>query len=258
MTKNTMTNIIAAILASAAIYAQADNKKDTAPVVTPPPAKETPAPPVKETPAPPAKEIPATPAPSDEVITPPESQQSVGAPNEEQPTEQPLQPGEQVGTQPGEQVGAQQETLTDSQIAAVVIAANNADIECGKLAVQKARNPAVKRFAEHMINDHTALNQNATQLAAKLQITPVDSEASLSIKQTSADNLSMLNSLPKRKFDTAYINDEINLHQSVLDSLDNTLIPSAQNPELKNMLVQARPTIEEHLKEAKSFLPIEK
>jgi putative membrane protein len=47
-----------------------------------------------------------------------------------------------------------------------------------------------------------------------------------------------------------YIDNEVVYHQSVLDALDKTLVPNAQNAELKNMLVTTRPAFEAHLKMA--------
>ena len=40
-------------------------------------------------------------------------------------------------------------------------------------------------------------------------------------------------------------------HQTVLDALDKTLIPSAKNAELKGLLSQVRPNIAAHLDHAK-------
>ena len=42
-------------------------------------------------------------------------------------------------------------------------------------------------------------------------------------------------------------------HQSVLDALDKTLIPSAQNAELKDLLVKTRPAFVDHLNHAKKL-----
>jgi putative membrane protein len=39
----------------------------------------------------------------------------------------------------------------------------------------------------------------------------------------------------------------------VLDAVDHTLIPSAQNPELKALLVKVRPAFEAHLEMAKQL-----
>ncbi|KLU26442.1 membrane protein [Caballeronia mineralivorans PML1(12)] len=49
----------------------------------------------------------------------------------------------------------------------------------------------------------------------------------------------------------AAVDHEVAYHQSVLDALDKTLIPSAQNEELKALLVKVRPAFVAHLERAK-------
>ncbi len=50
---------------------------------------------------------------------------------------------------------------TDPQIAAIVVAANQADIDAGRLAGSKTQSKDVKAFAERMVADHTSVNQAA-------------------------------------------------------------------------------------------------
>jgi putative membrane protein len=52
-------------------------------------------------------------------------------------------------------------------------------------------------------------------------------------------------------FDKAYVDHEVVYHQQVIDAIDKTLIPSAQNAELKALLVKVRPAFIAHLDHAK-------
>ena len=142
---------------------------------------------------------------------------------------------------------------SDAEIAATVTAANDTDIENAKLALEKSANADVKQFANEMVAAHTQLNQQGSALLAKLNVTPIDNPTSTSIKTGGESSRATLKGLSGADFDKAYVNAEVDLHQSVLDQLDNTLIPSAQNAELKSMLEQARPTISAHLDHAKSL-----
>jgi putative membrane protein len=67
---------------------------------------------------------------------------------------------------------------TDPQIAAIVVTANQVDIDAGKLAKSKAQSPQVKEFAQRMITDHSAVNKSATELVQKLHVTPETSPTS--------------------------------------------------------------------------------
>jgi putative membrane protein len=63
---------------------------------------------------------------------------------------------------------AQSAGPTDPQIAAIVVTANQVDMDAGKLAVKRAHDKEVKAFAQQMITDHTGVNKQATQLVTKL------------------------------------------------------------------------------------------
>lgn len=148
---------------------------------------------------------------------------------------------------------AQSPAPTDPQIAAIVVTANQVDIDAGKLAKSKAQSPEVKEFAQRMITDHSAVNKSATELVQKLHVTPEPSATSASLKQGGAENLAKLKTLSGAAFDEAYIDHEVAYHEAVLNALDKTLIPSAQNAELKALLVKVRPAFVAHLDMAKQL-----
>ena len=140
---------------------------------------------------------------------------------------------------------------TDPQIAAIVVTANQVDIDAGKLAQSTSKNADVKTFADQMIADHTAVNKSATDLVTKLKVTPEENDTSKSLKKGGDDNLKNLKTLKGADFDRAYIDHEVTYHQDVINALDNTLIPNAKNKELKDLLVSVRPSFEAHLAHAK-------
>lgn len=139
---------------------------------------------------------------------------------------------------------------SDAQIASIVVTANTVDIDAGKLAKSKAKNAEVKKFAAQMVTDHTSVNKSAVDLATKLKVTPEDNDTSRSLKKGGDDNLAKLKTLKGNAFDKAYVDHEVAYHQAVLDALDKTLIPSAQNAELKALLVKVRPAFVAHLEHA--------
>ena len=142
---------------------------------------------------------------------------------------------------------------TDPQIAAIVVTANQVDIDAGKLAKSKSQSQDVKEFAQRMITDHGAVNKAATELVQKLHVTPEPNPTSESLQKGGDDNLAKLKTLSGAAFDKAYIDHEIAYHEAVLSALDKTLIPSAQNAELKALLVKTRPAFEAHLDMAKQL-----
>lgn len=148
-------------------------------------------------------------------------------------------------------IGVSAQGVNDAQIASIVVTANKVDIDAGKLAASRSMSDEVKAFARLMITDHTGVNKSATDLAAKLKVTPQDNATSQSLKADGEKNLAHLRTLKGAAFDKAYIDHEVAYHQQVIDALDKTLIPGASNEELKALLVKVRPAFVAHLEHAK-------
>lgn len=139
----------------------------------------------------------------------------------------------------------------DAQIAAIVVTANQVDIDAGRLAESRAGNKDVKAFGKMMVTDHTGVNKSATDLVTRLHVKPEDNPTAESLKKGGRENLAHLRTLTGPAFDKAYIAHEVAYHQQVIDAMDKTLIPSAQNAELKALLVKVRPAFVAHLEHAK-------
>jgi putative membrane protein len=147
--------------------------------------------------------------------------------------------------------GAFAQAPNDAQIAHIVVTANQVDIDAGKLAEKKGSTADVKAFGKQMVTDHSGVNKQATALATKLGVTPEDNPTSQSLKKGGDENLANLKKLKGKAFDKAYVDHEVAYHQAVLDAIDKTLVPSAQNAELKGLIEKVRPAFVAHLEHAK-------
>jgi putative membrane protein len=140
---------------------------------------------------------------------------------------------------------------SDAQIAAIVVTANQVDIDAGELAKAKAKDKDVRAFAQQMVTDHSGVNRQAKALVAKLGVTPEANDTSRALAGGGNENVAALRRLDGAAFDRAYVVHEVAYHQQVLDAIDSTLIPGAQNAELKALLVKVRPAFVAHLEHAK-------
>jgi putative membrane protein len=140
--------------------------------------------------------------------------------------------------------------INDAQIAAIVVTANQVDVDAGKLAAEWATHPEVKKFATTMVNDHSNVNKAAVDLVTKLGVTPEDNATAQSLKAGGEKNVAALKGLKGAEFDKAYIDHEIAYHKAVLEAVDKVLIPGASNADLKAMLVKVRPAFVAHLEHA--------
>ncbi len=141
--------------------------------------------------------------------------------------------------------------LNDAEIASIAVTANQIDVDYGNIALKKAKNADAKKFAQTMVNDHTAIIKKAVELAQKLGVTPQDNPTTQSLLAGAEKIKADLNSKNGKEFDKAYIDNEVAYHDAVISTIKNVIIPQTQNQELKDLLQSAVPLFEHHLEMAK-------
>ncbi len=125
---------------------------------------------------------------------------------------------------------------TDPQIAHIAYTAGSLDVTAAKQALMKSKNKDVIAFANQMVKDHEAVNKQALDLCKKLGVTPMDNDTSKALTKAADDKRAELEKLSGADFDKAYVANEVAYHKTVNGALETTLIPSAQNGELKSLL----------------------
>jgi putative membrane protein len=143
--------------------------------------------------------------------------------------------------------------LSDANIFALLDHANQADSAAGYVAESKGTHRLVRQYARRMMADHHRLRLQGLALARKLDVTrqppPEDP-----ITPLAREEMNALNSAKKGEaLDRAYLEQEIEAHQSVLQ-LTEQCLRSVGNAELRAMLEEARPLIRAHLREAREIL----
>jgi putative membrane protein len=126
--------------------------------------------------------------------------------------------------------------INDAQIAHIAYTAGVIDVTAAKQALAKSHDKAVRAFAEEMARDHAAVNDQALALVKKLGVTPQDNPTSQSLSTAAAAEQTKLAALDGAAYDKAYVANEVAFHKTVNGALSGTLIPSAQNAELKSLL----------------------
>jgi putative membrane protein len=139
---------------------------------------------------------------------------------------------------------------TDPQIAHIAYTAGLIDVEAGKQALEKSQNSDVRAFAQRMIADHTSVNDQALALVKKLNVTPEDNPTSQGLTKQAEATRTKLAGLTGAAFDKAYVDNEVAFHKTVDSALSTTLIPDAQNSELKSLLQTGLKLFQSHLEHA--------
>jgi putative membrane protein len=140
-------------------------------------------------------------------------------------------------------------TLTDADSAGIGWTINDGEIKLARLAVQNASSPAVRDFAQMMITDHTNANaQLQTQGYGK-----IDNPATLTLNGVVNKTMTMLQSKSGAAFDQAYIASQVDMHQTALETMRSTLMPSASNKDLRAIFSTMDASVQMHLQRAREL-----
>jgi putative membrane protein len=117
-----------------------------------------------------------------------------------------------------------------------------AEVELGKLAETHASNDAVKNFGKRMVTDHSKVNDQLKNIAAKENVTLPTSLDSKD--QATLDRLSKLNGAD---FDRTYIKDMVSDHKTDISEFQRES-NRGSDPEVKQFASSTLPILQEHLR----------
>jgi putative membrane protein len=120
---------------------------------------------------------------------------------------------------------------------------NIAEIEMGKLALQKSNDDQVKQFAQRMVDDHGKMLDELKPVAEQMGVKVPEGPSKGQMK-----SMDKMKALSGDAFDQAYIKDMVKDHKGD-DNEFKMEAQSTQNPQLKQMVMQSDQTIESHLQQ---------
>lgn len=121
-----------------------------------------------------------------------------------------------------------------------------AEVELGKLAVSRAQNAEVKKFAQKMIDDHTKANTELKALADKKSaVLPVD------IGSGHKSLLDKLTALTGAEFDKAYVEAMVEDHEETVEFFEDKTDDS--DADIKAFATKTLPTLKSHLEMIKAI-----
>lgn len=118
------------------------------------------------------------------------------------------------------------------------------EVELGRLAVERATNPAVKAFGQRMVDDHSKANVELQAIASHAGIA-LPGQVEAREKQT----YTRLAALSGAAFDRAYIDDMVKDHKADIALFEKASRASGDSP-IKKFAADKLPALREHLKMA--------
>jgi putative membrane protein len=126
------------------------------------------------------------------------------------------------------------------------------EIESSKLALQKTRDPAIKSYAQEMVDEHTASTNKLNEAAKTAKI---DMAARQRLDRQHQETLAVLGSKSGPQFDQAYMRAQLLGHREALN-LQKAYGESGDNPALKAHAQGVQPTVQHHLMEAEKLAAV--
>jgi putative membrane protein len=124
--------------------------------------------------------------------------------------------------------------------------ASVAEIETSKLALQKSTTPAIKTFAQEMIDDHTAANKELAGIASKKGL-KVETDSELTDKAKAF----VLKQRDGESFDKAYANNQVKAHKEAIELFNKAAV--SPDVELAKFATVTLPKLEHHLHSAEAL-----
>jgi putative membrane protein len=143
---------------------------------------------------------------------------------------------------------AENVSLSDKHFMKAAAQAGAYEIEGSQLALNKAKNPEVKTFAKHIIEDHT---KAAAELKALARKKGVELPAKPSLLQRTS--LKLLDTHKGASFDDDYAeNIGVDAHESAVE-LFSEAAQDGDDAEVKTFAQQTLPVLQKHLEMAKAL-----
>lgn len=123
------------------------------------------------------------------------------------------------------------------------------EIESSRLALEKAKSPEIKKYAQQMIDDHTA---TSTQMKSLLPKTGLKMTPPTTLDDRRRGMIDNLRAASADAFDRTYIDQQTMAHQEAL-TLHSGFAEDGDNAQLKQFAAATAPKIRHHLDMVKNL-----
>jgi putative membrane protein len=137
---------------------------------------------------------------------------------------------------------------TDQEFMKEAAIGDQAEVQLGQMAQQKASDPAVKNFGERMMKDHSDASDKLKNIAESQHIAlPIE------LDPPHKDSAAALSKLSGQQFDQAYMQLMVQEHTKDVDKFKKEAA-DAHDDTIKQFAAATLPTLQSHLNEAQQIL----
>jgi putative membrane protein len=142
------------------------------------------------------------------------------------------------------------DTITDAQVAGVVLTATASNIARYQLVLSRSADPTVRSYAQAAAQDYTVFERRTLELLKRLEVQPAESAPSEHLEGRASEVVEGLAAEDGEGFDTDFIAGEVVSHRDLLHTIDSVLLPSVDERRMEKLLQSFRPVVEAHLAHA--------
>lgn len=141
--------------------------------------------------------------------------------------------------------------LNDATILGMEQGGDSAEVQIAKYMMANGTNASVKAYARMLNTDHSKGLTEVQNVAKKASLTPQAPPNDTTAQETS-HTLDHLKSLSGKDRDTAFVNHEVEDHQTDISDAKQAQ-QAAQNPQVKSLLQKTLPELQKHLNRAQQL-----
>jgi len=137
-------------------------------------------------------------------------------------------------------------STSDRDFASKAAQGGMAEVELGNLAQQRGSNAQIKDFGKKLVEDHTKLNTDLKDIAAKLNLSlPMD------VSREQRKTIDKFSKLSGAEFDREFWKDSVGDHRADIDEFRKES-DRGENQDLRSFASNSIPTLEDHLRLAEN------
>ncbi|MCD2322769.1 DUF4142 domain-containing protein [Sphingomonas sp. IC-56] len=155
-----------------------------------------------------------------------------------------------IGNTPAAEAQASRTPTKAAQFVPMAASSDMYEIESSRLALERSQSPAIKQFAQMMIDHHTTTTQQVAQAAQASGMTPPP-PALLPPHRALLDKLQ---GAQGRDFDRMYLDQQRTAHRMAL-ALHQTYSRRGDKEPLRQVATTAVPIIQQHIDQLKTLSP---
>lgn len=121
------------------------------------------------------------------------------------------------------------------------------EVQVGNLAQKNSKTKAIQDYGKMLVDDHTSLNNDLKDIASKKNI-----NLPTTVTSDQQDKIDKLSKETGSDFDKDFIKMAVDDHQNDIDNFKKAG-DNITDPDIKDFIVKALPTLQKHLDEAKDI-----